>query len=113
MQMPATLPTRRQARLRCTIAAVLTTSWVALGTFSVVAPGPAVIMILLAMIVVTPTALAACSLPVAMLVLRVHRDPRQRRRPLRRPLTPRGRRALAALRRDLDALPDAPHPVER
>jgi hypothetical protein len=109
MQMPATLPTRRQARLRCTIAAVLTTSWVALGTFSVVSPGPAVIMILLAMIVVTPTALAACSLPVAMLVLRVHRDPR---RP-RRPLTPRGRRALAALRRDLDALPDAPHPVER
>jgi hypothetical protein len=48
-----------------------------------------------------------CGLPVALLVLRVHRV-RHRRFP---PLAPWRRRALADLRRDLADLPETGHPI--
>jgi hypothetical protein len=48
-----------------------------------------------------------CSVPRALLALRVHRRRRRRRSPMR----PSARRALAEFRRELDALPETAQPI--
>jgi hypothetical protein len=99
------VPTRRQAAARCAIAALSAAAGVALLVLAAVAPSPGIV-VLLAACAVTAGALIAGPLPVAVLVLRLHRRPRRRL-----PITPRARRAVAELHRELDALPETPHPI--
>ncbi|MEA2384625.1 MAG: hypothetical protein QOH72_4596 [Solirubrobacteraceae bacterium] len=99
------VPTRRQAAARCAIAALSAAAGVALLVLAAVAPSPGIV-VLLAACAVTAGALIAGPLPVAVLVLRLHRRPRRRL-----PITPRARRALAQFHRELDALPETPHPI--
>ena len=100
-------PSRRQANVRCTIAAVTAAAWLAAAGFAMVECSAASIFVLLAACILTARVLVACGLPVALLVLRVHRDSD----PPYQPLWPSRRRALAKLRRDLAELPEAPHPI--
>ena len=99
------VPTRRQAAARCAIAALSAAAGVALLVLATVAPSPGIV-VLLAACAVTAGAVVAGPLPVAVLVLRLHRRPRRRL-----PITPRARRALAQFHRELDALPETPHPI--
>ena len=100
-------PSRHQATVRCSIVAVTTAACLASVGVAVLAPSAASIPVVLTAWGLLRIVPAACRFRVALLVVRVHRD--RDRRYL--PLTPRGRRALAELRGQLDDLPEIRHPI--
>jgi hypothetical protein len=79
---------------------------VSLLVAAIVAPSPAIDIVLFACAVATGV-LVAGSVPHALLALRAHRH----RRGLHEPIRPKARRALAEFRRDLDSLPETTHPI--
>jgi hypothetical protein len=101
------LPTPAQATVRCAVAAIAAAACLAAAGVAVIERTAMWIVLALGVVAVVPTVLAVCGLPVALLVLRVHRV-RHRRFP---PLAPWRRRALADLRRDLADLPETGHPI--
>ena len=102
---PATTErTRRQSAVRRAIAASAVVASLTLTVVAIAAPSPAIALLLSACGVATG-ALVAGRANGALLARRVHR----RRR--RGPISPRGRRALAEFRRELDALPETTHPI--
>jgi hypothetical protein len=101
------LPTAAQATVRCTVAAVAAAACPVAAGVAVIERTAMWIVLALGAVAVVPSVLAACGLPVALLVLRVHRV-RHRRFPL---LGLWRRRALADLRRDLADLPETGHPI--
>ncbi len=108
--MPTTsLPTPPQAIIRCKVAAFTAAACLAAAGLAVIERTAIWIIVALGAVTAAPTVLAACGLPVALLVLRVHRK-RDRRFAL---LAPWRRRALAELRRDLAELPETRHPIGR
>jgi len=99
--------TRRQASVRRIIVAIGAAASVPLFVAAIVAPSPAVVVVLSACALVTGV-IVANSVP-SVLVLRAHRH----RRRLRAPIRPSARRALSEFRRELDSLPETPHPIGR
>ena len=88
------------------MAAIGAAASVPLLVAAIVAPSPAVVIVLSACAVATGV-LFANSVPRTVLVLRAHRH----RRRLRGPIRPSGRRALSEFRRELDSLPETAHPI--
>ena len=99
--------TGRLTAVRRIIGAIGAAASVPLLAAAIVAPSPAVVVVLSTCAVVTGI-LVANSLP-SVLVLRAHRH----RRRLRRPIRPGSRRALAEFRRQLHSLPETVHPLGR
>ena len=95
--------TRRRAAVHGIAAAAINLS---LLVAAIVAPSPALDVVLFACAVATGV-LAASGVPHALLALRAGRH----RRGLRDPIRPKARRALAEFRRDLDSLPETTHPI--
>jgi hypothetical protein len=95
--------TRRRAALHRIVAAAMSVS---LLVAAIVAPSPAIVVVLFASAVATGVVVAN-SVPRAFLALRAHRH----RRGLHDPIRPKARRALAEFRRDLDSLPETTHPI--
>ena len=101
----ATVETTRRRAARPIVAAA---GSVSLLVAAIVAPSPAIVVVLFACAVATGV-LVANSVPRALLALRAHRH----RHGLHDPFRPRARRALAEFRRDLDSLPETTHPIGR
>lgn len=95
--------TRRRAAVRRIVAAAGSVSLLAAA---IVAPSPAIDVVLFAFAVATGV-LVGSSVPRALLALRAHRH----RRRLHDPIRPKARQALADFRRDLDSLPETTHPI--
>lgn len=86
------LPTRHQARLICLFAAVTTVVCASLLAAAALVPAPAAVLPLIILVCIGCPMAAAYELPPAMAALR-------------------GERAWSALRRQLDDLPETPHPL--
>jgi hypothetical protein len=100
--------TRRRAAVRRIIAAIGAVACVPLLVAAMVAPSPAVVVVLSACVAVTGVLVADGGLR-ALLVLRARRHRRRLRGPIRRS----ARRALSEFRRELDSLPETAHPIGR
>ena len=101
-------PSRRQAILRCAFAALTALMCAGLLSAAALVPAPpAMLPFLVVMCVGLPMA-AACELPAAIAALRRAGDGRGRRSGWRSGLDTR---ALEALRRQLDQLPETQHPL--
>jgi hypothetical protein len=98
--------TGRRTAVRRILAALGAAASVPLLVAAIVAPSPAVVVVLSASAAVAGV-LVAHSVPRALLVLRAHRH----RRGLRGPIRPSARRTLSDFRRELDALPETAHPI--
>ena len=89
-----------RARLVCLSAAAMALACAGLIVTAVLVPPPAAIAPFLALVCIGCPMAAACELPAAIAALRRSRRP-----------SARGARALRTLRRELDALPEARHPL--
>ncbi len=89
------LPTRKQAYLRCALAAVTIVVCAGLFVAAVLAQAPAGVLPLLSLICIGCPVLMALELPSAIAVARSHGDP------------------VADLRKQLAQLPETAHPLER
>jgi hypothetical protein len=102
---PATAErTRGPAAVRRAIGALGVVACFAITAAAIVAPSPAIVLVLCACAIVTGVLLAG-SVPRPVPGLRW----RRRLAPIR----PSARRALAEFRRELDALPETAHPIGR
>jgi hypothetical protein len=102
------LPTRRRAIRLCVFAALTAFMCAALLTAAALAPAPPAVLPVLVVICIGCPMVAACELPAAIAGLRAGRSraAHRARRASRVDV-----RALAALRRELDQLPETPHPL--
>jgi hypothetical protein len=97
--------TRRRAAVRRIVVAIGAVASVPVLVAAIVAPSPALVVVLSACAVVTG-GLVANSVP-CVLLLRAHGHRRGQRAPIR----PSARRALSEFRRELDSLPETAHPI--
>jgi len=97
---PAAQRTRRRAIVHCLFVALTAVMCAALLTAAALVPAPPVVLPLLVIVGIGCPMAAACELPRALAGLR-------------RPAPPRAvdSGAVAALRRQLDALPETQHPL--
>jgi hypothetical protein len=97
--------TRRLTAVRRIVLALGAAATVALFAAVIVAPSPAVVVVLSACALVTGVLVRTASPPFWHCARTAHR-----RRP-RGPITPSARRALAEFRRQLHSLPETAHPL--
>jgi hypothetical protein len=102
------LPTRRRAIRLCVFAALTALMCAGLLTAAALAPAPPAVFPFLVVICIGCPMVAACELPAAIAAVRAGRGraAHRARRASRIDV-----RALAALRRELDQLPETPHPL--
>src|SRR6187200_1347800 len=98
----STLPMapRRRPLLRCAFVTLTALMCGGLLCAAALVPAPPVVLPLLVVVCIGCPMAAACELPAAIAALRRTRRP-----------SARGARALRTLRRELDALPEARHPL--
>jgi len=104
--MTRSLPNPRQAKLACAFAATIALVCGGLIVAAAVVPAPAGVLPLVAAVGIGLPVVAAWDVPVSVAVLRAVGGQRRE--------GPRGvldARALAELRRDLDRIPEADHPL--
>jgi hypothetical protein len=102
------LPTRRRAIRLCVFAALTALSCAALLTAATLAPAPPAVLPFLVVICIACPMVAACELPAAIAGLGAGRERAAQRA---RDASRLDVRALASLRRELDQLPETPHPL--
>jgi hypothetical protein len=95
------LPTRRQALLACLFAALTVVTCAAMFTAAALAPAPAALVPLVAVLCVGLPMVAAWELPRAVAALRRHGV-----------LRSHDTRAVAELRRSLARIPETAHPLD-
>jgi hypothetical protein len=107
------LPTRRQAVLVCVCAALTALMCAGLLGAAALVPAPPAVLPFLVVICIGGPMAAACELPSAIARLRGARDGADRGSGRRRGLDTRAldTQALETLRRQLDELPEAEHPL--
>ena len=100
----ATIPSRRQARSACLLAAATVVACAGLLCAAVLAPAPALVIPLVAAVCIGCPMVVGWSVPVSIAVLRATRAGGDGPEAL-------DGRALKALRRHLDRLPETQHPL--
>lgn len=98
--LPHGFPTRRRALVVCAFVAVIAVVCAGVVAAAVLVPAPPIVLPLLIVVCIGCPMAAACELPAAIAGLR---------HPGR--AAARDARALRVLRRELDALPEARHPL--
>jgi hypothetical protein len=99
--MPVPTPTRRRALLRCAFVAITALLCAGLLCAAALVPAPPAVLPLLVVVCIGSPMAAACELPGAIDALRRGSGG----------VRPLDARALEALRRQLDGLPETQHPL--
>jgi hypothetical protein len=102
------LPTRTRAIRLCAFAVLTALMCAGLLTAAALAPAPRAVLPFLVVICIACPMVAACELPAAIAGLRAGRERAAQRA---RDASRLDVRALSALRRELDQLPETPHPL--
>ena len=97
---PSTPPSRRRAIVHCVFVALIAAMCAGLLTAAALVPAPPAVLPLIVVVCIGCPMVAACELPSALAGLRTARPKRAV-----------DTRALAALRRQLDSLPETQHPL--
>jgi len=98
--VPHVPPSRGRALVTCAFVALIAVICAGVVGAAVLVPAPPAVLPLLVLVCIGCPMTAACELPAAIVALRRSRQP-----------SARAARALRALRRELDALPEARHPL--
>jgi hypothetical protein len=98
--VPHGLPTRRRALVVCAFVALIAVICAGIVGAAVLVPAPPAVLPLLVLVCIGCPMAAACELPAAIAALRRAWRP-----------SAHGARALRTLRRELDTLPEARHPL--